>query len=180
MIKLIKLEKIHLELVMNWRMKKEVTKYMFTDPILTMEKQVDWFKNIKNELYWIIEKENQPIGLINIVNINVNDKSCYCGHYIGEEGYRGIGIGKNVECNIYDYIFETLKLNKIYFEVIGYNIAAIRLHQSLGCEKERILKDYIKKYNEYHDVIVFSMEKEQWLNIKRNYQYDKIIIENLC
>ncbi|RKX41786.1 MAG: UDP-4-amino-4,6-dideoxy-N-acetyl-beta-L-altrosamine N-acetyltransferase, partial [Thermotogae bacterium] len=46
-----------LELIMNWRMLPEVTKYMYTDPNLTMEDQIKWFKKISSDSttsYWLI------------------------------------------------------------------------------------------------------------------------------
>ena len=37
-----------LEMVMEWRMRPYVTKYMNTDPVLTIENQRDWFRRIKD------------------------------------------------------------------------------------------------------------------------------------
>ena len=56
-IQLRKIRETDLEKIMKWRMSPEVTKYMFTDPKLTMEKQVIWYNKIQNNeacQYWII------------------------------------------------------------------------------------------------------------------------------
>jgi len=36
-----------LEMIMNWRMMPEITRYMNSDPVLTLEGQKKWFKKIR-------------------------------------------------------------------------------------------------------------------------------------
>ena len=45
-IKLLKIRPEHLEKIRLWRMSQEVTKYMFTDPIISSENQNEWFKKV--------------------------------------------------------------------------------------------------------------------------------------
>ena len=52
-----------LELIMQWRMDPDITRYMNTDPKLTPEGQRKWFRAISEDtdvLYWLIEIEGQP------------------------------------------------------------------------------------------------------------------------
>ncbi|MFV0440864.1 MAG: hypothetical protein ACK5LV_06175 [Lachnospirales bacterium] len=66
MLELKKIGYEDLENVMTWRMLPEVTKYMFSDPVLTVENQKKWLDNILHRtdvLYWIIYFDNTPIGV---------------------------------------------------------------------------------------------------------------------
>lgn len=58
-----------LEMIMNWRMLPEITRYMNTDPELTIEGQRKWFEKIKKsekEFYWILEVDGVPAGVVSL------------------------------------------------------------------------------------------------------------------
>lgn len=84
----------------------EVTKYMYSDPIITKEQQIKWFdiKKEKNSRYWIIEYEGVGIGILSVTSIDTKNRRCEVGHYIANEKFRGRGIGSALEFNIYDYV----------------------------------------------------------------------------
>ena len=57
-----------LEQIMQWRMDPEITRYMNTDPKLTLEGQKQWFAKVQKDpdvSYWIIEIGGIPAGVIN-------------------------------------------------------------------------------------------------------------------
>src|SRR5262245_33063860 len=106
-----------LERVMHWRMLPEVTKYMYTDPQLTIEQQRAWFHRIsasERDRVWIVElvEGQQPIGVLSLSEIDWTHRRCAWAYYIGETAARGIGLAKSLELNVYAYVFETLGLNK--------------------------------------------------------------------
>lgn len=68
-----------LEMIMNWRMQPEITKYMYTDPELTIEKQLTWFRSLKTKndtFIFMIEVDSIPCGILNITNIDYINKRC--------------------------------------------------------------------------------------------------------
>lgn len=169
-----------LEILMQWRMKPEITKYMYTDPILDMEKQRNWYDKIKkdkNSVYWIIYCNNERIGELSIQNIDYINKRCSWAYSIGNDSFRGIGLGKTLECNIYDYVFEELCLNKLCCEVFLFNKKVIDLHKKFGSVVEGILKDHILKKGIYYDVVVMGITNDMWKNKKGTFEYKKIKIE---
>ena len=114
-VKLVKLSEEDLNMVAKWRMLPEITKYMYTDPIITLESQGKWFKSIEKDSsvrYWIILVDNVKVGLICLTDIDYINKRCYWGYYIADKSARGKGVARLLECNIYDYAFFNLKLNK--------------------------------------------------------------------
>lgn len=180
LLKLTKISIEDLELIMNWRMKPEITKYMYTDPILTLENQKKWFDSIQNDnsvKYWIIEYNQVKIGLINLYDIDYKNRRCSWAYYIGDTSFRGKGIGTMLECNIYDYVFNILELNKLSCEVFSFNEKVIFIHKKFGSIIEGILKQHIYKNGIYHDIVTMAIIKEKWEKIKGNYKYEKIFIE---
>ncbi|OFS19729.1 MULTISPECIES: UDP-4-amino-4,6-dideoxy-N-acetyl-beta-L-altrosamine N-acetyltransferase [Clostridium] len=179
-LRLRKIREDDLQKIIKWRMLPEVTKYMYTDPVLDLEKQKIWFNKIQNssnDLYWIIEIDNTDIGIISISDIDRINKKCIWAYYIGDMSFRGRGIARALECNIYDYVFEVLKMNKLCLEVLEFNDKVISIHKKFGSEVEGILKQHICKNNKFYNVVVMGIIRDKWNAIKSNYEYEKIYIE---
>lgn len=179
-LKLLKVREDDLELIMNWRMKPEVTRFMYTDPKLTIEGQRHWLNKVKEDnksRYWTISYDNVRIGLLSITEIDLINKKCSWAYYIGDDSFRGKGIATSLECNIYEYVFNELSLNKLCCEVFSFNEKVVSIHKKFGSEVEGILKDHINKNNEFYDVVVMGITKAKWNSIKENYNFEKIEIE---
>jgi RimJ/RimL family protein N-acetyltransferase len=62
---------------------------------------------------------------------------------------------------IIDFGFETLKLNKIYATHFLNNPASGRIMQKIGMEKEALLKQHVKKEEDYLDILMYSLFKKK-------------------
>ena len=180
MLKLRKMKEEDIYKVMEWRMFPEVTKYMYTDVQLTRESQKAWYERISKSteyLYWIIEFDGIDIGVINLCDIDQSNKRCFWGYYIADTSFRGKGIARNLECNIYDYVFFKLGMNKLCGEVFEDNKMVIQIHQKFGSKIEGTFIAHIYKNGEYRNIVRIAILKEDWQAIKDGYEYDKIEIE---
>mgnify|MGYP006311343261 CR=1 FL=1 len=128
--------------------------------------------------YWIIQVNDIDIGVINLVNIDEKNQKCTWAYYIANTSFRGKGLGMILECNIYEYVFEKLGLNKLECEVFAFNKKVVNIHKKFGSEVEGILKQHIYKDGQFYDVVKMAILKEKWNDIKSNYDYKKIKIEN--
>lgn len=180
----IRLRKVHeedLEKIMNWRMKPSVTKYMYTDPKLTLEDQKEWFKKISADescRYWIIEVDGVPIGLLGLIAIEPKHQRCSWVWYIGEDGYRGKGIAKKIQLNLYDYVFYTMGFNRLYSDILSFNTHEItNVHEAVGYVVEGVLKQHVLKNGQYLDVVMMGITKDRWEEIKGDFDYPKIEFE---
>lgn len=148
-VKLKKIYKDDLELLRNWRMQENVTKYMLTDPIITKESQLEWFNKINNDesrIDYVIVCDDVRIGYYGITNINYENSSCEIGFYIGDNEYRGKGIFKIVQKQIEDKIFNDLGLNKVVINVLENN-PIIDAYKRNGFTEDLNLKKQILKNN---------------------------------
>lgn len=170
-----------LEKITKWRMDPEVTKYMYTDPKLSIKDQRNWFNKINSsneKKYWIIEiDEGIDVGVLSINNIDYVNKSCSWAYYISDIRARGRGLGRILECNIYDYVFDELNLNKLWCEVFETNSKVIQIHQKFGTKIEGVLKEQIYKNGSYHNVVRMAILKSEWISIKKNYNYEELLID---
>jgi len=170
-----------LEKIMNWRTSKEVSPYMYTDPKLTIEDQKNWFENINNNStvrYWIIVVDEIDVGVLYLYDIDVKNKRCFWGYYIGDSSAQGKGVARQLECNIYDYVFYDVGLNKLCCEVLTFNEKVIKIHEKFGSEIEGVFKQHIFKNNTFLDVVRMAILREKWDEIKSKHEYRKISIED--
>ncbi|MBD1221296.1 UDP-4-amino-4,6-dideoxy-N-acetyl-beta-L-altrosamine N-acetyltransferase [Virgibacillus halodenitrificans] len=171
-----------LEMIMKWRISSEVTKYMYSDPELTIEKQRKWYKEIMEnqqfEKYWVIQLDSGvPVGLISINNIDYVNQHASWAYYLGNIEAKGKGLARILECNIYDYAFNNLNLNKLWCEVLEFNEKVVQMHEKFGSKIEGKFKEHIYKNGEYHNIIRMAILNEEWDRKKRDTDYIKISIE---
>ena len=170
-----------LDKIMNWRTSPEVSPYMYTNPNLTIEDQKKWFENVKNDStvsYWIIVVDGIDVGVLNLYDIDTGNQRCFWAYYIGDSSARGKGVARQLECNIYDYVFYEMGLNKLCCEVLAFNENVIQIHEKFGSEIEGVFKQHIFKNDTFLDVVRMGILKEKWDEIKSQYEYQKIPIEN--
>lgn len=179
-LKLRKLQEADLEMVRRWRMLPEVTKYMYTDPELTSEEQEHWYQRIKNDAskkYWVINYKGTDIGLLNLYDIDYTNMRCEWAYYIADTSFRGKGIARNLECNIYDYVFFNLNMNKLGCEVFSFNDSVIKIHEKFGSTIEGVRKEHIVKNGSKYDVVLMAMSKKKWEKIRKSYNYEMMEIQ---
>lgn len=161
-------------------MSEEVSKYMYTNPNLNMDMQMKWYLQISQDptcRYWMINIDDTDIGVMNLTKIDSVNLRCDWAYYIADTTFRGRGIGRNLECNIYDYGFYKLNLNKMCCEVLTENVKVIKIHQKFGSEIEGTRYEHIIKRGRKLDIVEMSILKEKWDAIRDTYNYDYIEIE---
>ena len=179
MLKFIKLQEKHLELVLSWRIKPELNRFMLTNVENDIEKQKKWFQKISKDpkcKFWIIHYNNTEIGVINLVDIDHINKKCNIGFYIGVEIYRTFAAV--FLPYVYNYVFYKINFNKIYGEVIENNKAILKIHEMHGYRQVGKYEKHIFKEGQFQDVIIVELMKEQWNFLKNKYKDCRIEFEN--
>lgn len=176
-ITLRKITEDDLEMIMNWRMSETVTRYMNTNPKLTLEGQKKWYKSLEtNEKArnWIIEVDGVPAGLINLADIDWENGTATWGYYIGEEKLRSLRLAISLEMSLYDYGFEVLGFSELYSKVFKLNEGVWKLHTACGCKIIKEVQGEIEKEGVFYDMVHLSIKRDEWLKIRENKKYDKI------
>lgn len=161
-----------LDMIMEWRMLPEITKYSKTDPDLNIDKQKAWFQKIKkskNDYYKIVMYGGEPIGMFQITNIERDTGICYGGIYLVK--YTGQGLSIHIMCNSLDFIFDKLNLNERRATVINENIASIKMFKRCGFEVTKNISNYTSKNGITYDATQLTITKEIWLNKRNSINY---------
>jgi len=175
-----KIREEDLEIIMRWRMAPNITKFMTTDPKLTIEKQYEWFEKIQAEedtFYWIFEVDSEPSGLVSLTRWDKHNSIIRTGAYIAEKKARTLQNIVDMNMNLFCYAMETLKVNKLTIDVLSNNKSQIQWAKRVGATQEGILRQEIKKNGEYYDVYLLSILSDEWEGIKNKISFNKFFIE---
>lgn len=166
-----------LEKIMHWRMDPNITKYMNTNPKLTLEGQKKWFASVSansDVKYWIIQVDGIPAGVINLTGLNNPDGDLGWAYYVAEQKLRSIKTALALEMSMYDYVFDVLGKRAVYSDVFTLNQGVIQLHKLCGCEVVEEKKAHVCKEGVFYDVTFMRMTAELWNRVRAGKKYEKI------
>lgn len=166
-----------LEHLMKWRTSEEITRYMKTDPELTMEDQKKWLGLVReNEKtkHWMIDVDGVRSGIIYLEDIEWTKGICSWGYYIGEKKSRSFQLAMSLELSLYNYMFSILGFSEVYNEVLSANTGVLKIHEVCGCIVAEEKKKEIVKNGVEYDVTRLSINKSRWNDIEGTRNYTKI------
>lgn len=180
-IKFQAIQECDLESIMHWRMQPDITKYMNTDPQLTIEDQYNWYKHIlhqKDEYYWIIVVDNVKVGIASLVNPDSSNKQIHTGVYVAVKEKRSLRLILDIQWNLYSFAFDTLHYNKVCEEIFSINKPVLRILDMCGSKIEGELRDQVFKNNQYYDITIRGILRREWNDMKPQLKYNKVNIED--
>lgn len=180
MIRCRRIKESELELIMQWRMSEEITRCMNSDPVLTIEGQKAWLKQIESDSVnrtWMIEVDGIPAGIMTIFDVDTVHRRCGWGYYIGERSVRSLKLALSLEWNLYRYLFEERLYNSVTADVLAFNTEVIALHKMCGCREVGVLKQHIWKRGRFHDTVLMQICADEWRAKSSSVSFDSISFE---
>ncbi|MDY2837976.1 MAG: GNAT family protein [Bilifractor sp.] len=162
------------DLIVKWRNNPNVMKNFIFRERFTPEMHNHWLdtKVASGEViqYIIVDRgSNTEIGSVYFRDIDKKSNSAEYGIFIGEDNYRGKGLGTETAKLFINYGFETLKLHRIFLRVIAENKAAFHAYKSAGFKQEGYMRDMVKLDDEYKDIIFMSILETDASVYKENF-----------
>ena len=165
-MKWIPIEEQHLQQILDWRTRDDITRYMYTDIEYSLENQRKWLTTIQADqkgYYWLMEYKGDLVGFISITDIDWRHKRGAWNFYIGNMKYAMLA--GFLGAYMYNYAFTKLGLQKLIGEVMDINVGVQKLHAKQGARLVGIYEQHICKNDKWHDVHVFEMTKDHWQEI---------------
>lgn len=157
--------KSDIPLKVKWVNNPSNNAYLHYDIPIEVEKTERWFENNmgRTDRYdGLIEAGGIPVGLIGLLHIDQKNGKAEYYILIGDTVFKGKGIAKEASCQILNYGFYKLGLNRIYLYTETENESAQRLFEKLGFVKEGCLKNDILSHGKYVNRYVYAVLKEAW------------------
>jgi RimJ/RimL family protein N-acetyltransferase len=118
-------------------------------------------KDIYLEIYH--KKDEKPIGIVGLVDIDWLNRKAKMSINIGESEYWGKAIAGEALKLLFDYAFEDLNLHKLYAKIYTPNHQLIRVFEKLKLAPEATLKEEIYVDGKYYDAEIYCLYKKEWL-----------------
>ena len=110
-----------------------------------------------------LRDEDEPIGVVSLMNISVANASAELSVIVGHPEDRHHGYGAEAIAVLLDYAFGDLGLNRIGLSVFDFNEDAIAAYGKLGFREEGRLRGALKRDDAFHDAILMSVLKQEWI-----------------
>lgn len=102
-------------------------------------------------------------GVVGLHQIDWNNRKTAIGYWLGAE-FEGKGLMTMACSAIIDHCFESLNLNRLEIRAATGNTRSRAIPERLGFRHEGTLSQYELLYENYNDMEVYSLLKEEWLS----------------
>lgn len=160
MIKIRRFNEDDIELKVKWINDSENNRYLHYDIPISYENTMKWFNRIKdqdNRLDLTILYNNNPVGLIGLLNIDYKNRKAEYYIVIGESKYKGKGIAYDASKLLLEQA-KMMNLRKIYLYTEIKNINAQILFEKLGFIIEGMLKNDLFDGEKFIDRYLYSID----------------------
>jgi UDP-4-amino-4,6-dideoxy-N-acetyl-beta-L-altrosamine N-acetyltransferase len=160
-------------ILLRWRNRPEVARFMYTDHMISPEEHADWFARAltrSDARYWIIASESEEVGLVGVTEIDRRHGTCSWAFYIAESSARGHGIGAFTEYTTLNLAFDELGMRKLSCEVLASNPTVVNMHERFGFVREGLFRAQILKDGEALDVHRLGLLREEWAQVRETHR----------
>jgi RimJ/RimL family protein N-acetyltransferase len=109
----------------------------------------------------VLERTGEFIGTIGLVNIDTEHCCAEMGFWIGVEWW-GQGYATEAARAVVQHGFEALGLNRIHAHHMTKNPASGRVLQKAGLRREGLLRQAIRKWDNFEDVVLYAILRQDW------------------
>jgi len=127
---------------------------------------VNFSENRKLELAIVHKEEKYLIGAI-CIGCNTKFDHGELAYWIGRK-YKNNGYCTEAAKGIIRYAFEEMNLNRIYARYLGGNPASGRVMEKLGMKYEGRLRQHVRKWSKYEDLVHYGLLKDEYHSEKNN------------
>ena len=103
-----------------------------------------------------LSADGTPIGTIDFLNFDPLNNRAELGLFIANE-HRGKGMGRQALELLTAYAREHIGLRQLYVYIATDNEVCLQLFESFGYHRVGVIKSWVKRGSQYHDVALLQM-----------------------
>ena len=149
----------------RWFADMDVTRFLARRMAISLQQEQEFLKKIgesKDDVWWVIEVADQPIGATGIHSINWLDANGTTGIVIGEKGSWGKGYATETMRLRTRYAFRELNLHKLLTEVDAENDASRKALERNGYRTVGVRREQTFREGTWHDRWVAEVLRADW------------------
>jgi UDP-4-amino-4,6-dideoxy-N-acetyl-beta-L-altrosamine N-acetyltransferase len=134
-----------LDMVLRWRNSDRIRKASHQQELISEEEHQNWFRSLKSDptkKSFVFETGTRPLGIVHFTKIDIPNKSCRWGFYLGEENLPARS-GTTMAEHAINLAFEKFGVERIDAEALRSNPRSLDFHLKLGFKLQTEYKDYV-------------------------------------
>jgi ribosomal-protein-serine acetyltransferase len=150
--------------------RKHLSQFLpWVDNMKTVNDFKDYIQNCellyrqKKEVSFVIMLNDKPVGRIGLHHLNLPNKIGAIGYWLGAN-FQNQGIITRSCKTLINYGFQQLNLNRIEIKAAVDNVKSQGIPIKLNFKKEGILRQSEFVNNQFIDLVLYSMLKNEWHN----------------
>ena len=107
------------------------------------------------------------LGEVVLNEIDLHNRSAHFRIALARSDLMGKGYGRDAARTMLAWAFDFLKLHRVQLEVFAFNERAIHVYETLGFQREGMLRETLLQDGVWHDAIVMSLLGGELLRAER-------------
>jgi RimJ/RimL family protein N-acetyltransferase len=116
----------------------------------------------KDEIWLTVEFDGQVVGDAGLYGIDHFNQRCELGISLGRAHWNK-GFGQEAVHVLVNYAFSYLKMNRVGLKVLAEDPRAVGAYRKAGFTEEGRLRNHDWVGGEFHDVLVMSIMRDEWM-----------------
>ncbi|MDL2305366.1 UDP-4-amino-4,6-dideoxy-N-acetyl-beta-L-altrosamine N-acetyltransferase [Bacteroides sp. OttesenSCG-928-D19] len=137
-----------LEMILSWRNSSEVRQWMINTKEITLVDHLNYVQSLNSRedvFYWLILRGDNPVGVLNIINVDFTTKTGEPGFYMSPQSLnRGEGI--LVLQNYKEFLLNVLGFDQLLGHNYVGNLNALQLSLFFGADIDSVIEKGERKY----------------------------------
>ena len=147
--------------IVKWRNNPDVYRYFIFREWFTPEMHRSWLSTrvlTGQVVQYIIlaGEERRAVGSVYLRDIDHKHESAEYGIFIGDDSFRGQGVGTETAKLFTDFALDVLGVHRVFLKVLDGNVKARRSYEKAGFVYEGTFRDMVKLDGEFHDVVFMA------------------------
>lgn len=113
----------------------------------------------------VLKETDQLIGVTGLINVNTRSQRAELGYWVGKPFWNH-GYATEAVRALLTHAFNTLNLYRVHGSVFKRNPASRRVFEKNGMSYEGCWRSHEKKWDQYEDVLVYGILKDEWVQVK--------------
>ncbi|MDQ7912463.1 UDP-4-amino-4,6-dideoxy-N-acetyl-beta-L-altrosamine N-acetyltransferase [Pseudomonas sp. 102515] len=151
-------------LILRWRNTPSVRQTMYSTGLIGEVEHHAWLKRelgSPQSRHFLFTCAEQAVGYACLSEIRSEHRRCTWGFNLGDS-VQPRGTGSRMLFLLAEVAFEQLQLDKLWAEVLDFNVASLRVHTRLGFQEEGQLLRHVHRPDGVFDVVRLALFAEQW------------------
>ncbi|NLC68806.1 MAG: GNAT family N-acetyltransferase [Clostridiaceae bacterium] len=158
-----------MDTIENWFNNVEFLRYYDMLPAIPksrgeVEKMIKDYQDSQERFIFAIreKKTGKIIGIAGFDEIISSNGTATVFIGIGDESFKGKGLGRETMLLLIDYGFNEMNFHRIQLNVISYNEVAIKMYEKLGFAREGTYREFISRDGKRYDMYLYGMLRSEW------------------